>query len=100
MEKRKLEETKSLASIWREKLDWYLQEATDEEYDEEEVRAIRSVLKMIEGEELDESYYNAEKGLERFKSTLKVRMRIADEMRRLQAGEVSLTDYLDDEELT
>ncbi len=52
--------------------------------------------KMIE--ELDDSYYNAEKGLERFKETLEIRMRIQDEMRRLQAGEVSLADYPDDDE--
>ena len=100
MSKQDVQENENLATYWRRKLDWYTWEATKEEYDEEEVRAIRAILEMVESEgELDESYYNAEKSLERFRDTLDMRLRIQDEMRRLQAGEVRLADYPDDEEV-
>ena len=99
MSKQDVQENENLATYWRRKLEWYTTEATAEEYDEEEVRAIRAVLKMVESEgELDESYYNAEKSLQRFRDTLDIRMRIQDEMRRTLAGEVSLADYPEDEE--
>lgn len=99
MSKQDVQENENLATYWRRKLEWYTTEATAEEYDEEEVRAIRAVLEMVDSEgELDESYYNAEKSLQRFRDTLDIRMRIQDEMRRTLAGEVSLADYPEDEE--
>lgn len=99
MSKQDVQENENLATYWRRKLEWYTTEATAEEYDEEEVRAIRAVLEMVESEgELDESYYNAEKSLQRFRDTLDIRLRIQDEMRRTLAGEVSLADYPEDEE--
>lgn len=75
-------EQNNLVTYWRKKLDWYLNEATEEEYNEEEVSAIKSILEIMESEKLDESYYNPEKGWERFKATLDTRMKIQDEMRR------------------
>ena len=75
-------EPNNLAIYWRNKLDWYLNKATIEEYDEEEVLAIKSILDIIESEKLDESYYNPEQGWERFKATLDMRMKIQDEMQR------------------
>ena len=99
MSKQDVQENENLATYWRRKLEWYTTEATAEEYDEEEVKAIRAVLEMVESEEeLDESYYNAEKSLQRFRDTLDIRLRIQDEMRRTLAGEVSLADYPEDEE--
>lgn len=99
MSKQDVRETENMAAYWRRKLDWYTREATAEEYNEEEVRAIRTILGIIESEsELDESYYNAEKGLERFRATLDMRLRIQDEMRRTMAGEVSLADYPEEDE--
>ncbi len=82
----------------RGRLNWLVNEAPKEEYSDEEVKAIRNLLDVMETEELDTSYYNPEKGFERFKETLEIRMRIQDEMRRTQAGEVSLADYPDDDE--
>lgn len=79
---KKTVEQNNLVTYWRNKLDWYANEATEEEYNDEEVRAIKSILEIMESEELDESYYNPEKGWERFKETLDVRMRIQDEMQR------------------
>lgn len=75
-------EPNNLAIYWRNKLDWYLNEATVEEYDEEEVLAIKSILDIIESEKLDENYYNPEQGWERFKATLDMRMKIQDEMKK------------------
>lgn len=99
MSKQDVREMENMAAYWRRKLDWYTREATAEEYDEEEVRAIRNILEIVEAEsELDESYYNAEKGLERFRATLDMRLRIQDEMRRMMAGEVSLADYPEEDE--
>ncbi len=101
MSKQVVQENENLTTYWRRKLDWYTREATKEEYDEEEVRAIRAILEIVESEgELDESYYNAEKSLERFRDTLDIRLRIQDEMRRTLAGEVRLADYPEDEEST
>ncbi|MBR5248224.1 MAG: hypothetical protein IKV27_04670 [Lachnospiraceae bacterium] len=79
---RDIYEQNSLVTYWRKKLNWYMHEATDEEYDEEEILAIKSILDIMEYEELDESYYNPEKGFERFKETLDIRMKIQDEMQR------------------
>ena len=99
MSKQDVRETENMAAYWRRKLDWYTREATAEEYNEEEVRAIRNILEIVESEsELDESYYNAEKGLERFRATLDMRLRIQNEMRRTMAGEVSLADYPEEDE--
>ncbi len=89
---------KKVVEDLRGRLNWLLSEASEDEYSEEEVEAIRRLLDVIEPDELDEGYYNAEKGFERFKETLEIRMRIQDETRRLQAGEVSLADYLDEDE--
>lgn len=101
MSKQNEQENESLVTYWRQKLDWYMQEATAEEYNEEEVRALKSILEIVESEkELDKNYYNAEKSLERFMATLDMRLQIQDEMRRLQAGEVSLADYPEDDETT
>lgn len=77
-----ISEQNNLVTYWRNKLDWYMQEATDEEYDEEEILAIKSILDIMETEKLDENYYNPEKGFERFKETLDIRMKIQDEMQR------------------
>lgn len=85
----------------QERLNWYLNEASEEEYNEEEVRAIKNLLEVMDPEkpeELDESYYNADMAFERFKATLDIRMRIQDEMRRFMAGEVTLADYPDDDD--
>lgn len=90
---------KKMIEELRGRLNWFVNEASEEEYNDEEVKAIRKLLDVMEPEELDESYYNAEKALERFKATLEIRMRIQDEMRRFQAGEVSLADYPDDDEI-
>ena len=99
MSKQDVRENENLVTYWRRKLEWYTTEATADEYDEEEVRALRSVLEMVESEEeLDETYYNAEKGLQRFRDTLDIRLRIQDEMRRTLAGEVRLANYPEDED--
>lgn len=58
----------------------------------------KSIIQECREENLDESYYNAEKGWERFKETLDVRMRTQDEMRRFLNGEVTLADYPDDDD--
>lgn len=76
-----------------ERLNWFQNEASEQEYCEEEVQAIRNLLDVMESEQLDETYYNPEKAFERFRQTMDIRMRIQDEMRRFQAGEVSLADY-------
>lgn len=91
------EENKKQATYWHKRLNWYLNEATTEEYDEEEVQAIMDLLKVLDPEGSEEDYYTPEKGFERFRQTLEIRMRIQDEFERLQAGEVSLADYPDDE---
>ncbi len=77
-----ISEQNNLVTYWRNKLNWYMQEATDEEYDEEEILAIKSILDIMECEKLNESYYNPEKGFERFTETLDIRMKIQDEMQR------------------
>lgn len=67
---------------WRDKLEWYKYKASEEEYNEEEVRAIKPVLGFMESEELDESYYNAEKSRDRFEATLNIRLKIQEEIQK------------------
>lgn len=74
----------SLVQYWHDKLEWYTYKANEDEYDEEEVRAIMSILEIMESEELDESYYNADKSLERFKDTLNIRLRIQEEIQKTE----------------
>ena len=100
MEKIKTDKMKMIEDL-QERLNWYLNEASEDEYNEEEVRAIKNLLEVMDPEkpeELDESYYNADMAFERFKATLDIRMRIQDEMRRFLAGEVTLADYPDDDD--
>ena len=74
----------SLMKYWRDKLEWYKYKANEEEYNEEEVRALTSVLEIMESEELDESYYNAEKSRDRFGTTLNIRLKIQEEMQKVK----------------
>lgn len=96
MDKQNTKENKQQAIYWRKRLNWYLNEATTEEYDEEEVQAIMDLLRVLDPEGYEEEYYTPEKGLERFWQTYEIRKRIQDEFERLQAGEVSLADYSDE----
>lgn len=66
------------------------------ENDAKEAKTIKNVLNIIEAEKFDETYYNAEKSLERFNKTLEIRMRIHEEMFRFSAREVTLADYSND----
>ncbi len=75
----------NMERFYRDKLEWYMNEATEDEYNEEEVRSINSILKNMDLEELDENVYNAEKGFERFMATLDIRMKIHDEMEKMNA---------------
>ena len=43
MSKQDVRENENLVTYWRRKLEWYTTEATADEYDEEEVRALRSL---------------------------------------------------------
>ena len=96
MDKQSTKESKQQATYWRRRLNWYLNEASTEEYDEEEVQAIMDLLPVLDPEGYEEEYYTPEKGLERFWQTYEIRKRIQDEFERLQAGEVSLADYPDE----
>ncbi len=96
MDKQSTKENKQQATYWRKRLNWYLNEASTEEYDEEEVQAIMDLLPVLDPEGYKEEYYTPEKGLERFWQTYEIRKRIQDEFERLQAGEVSLADYPDE----
>ncbi len=99
MEKNKTDKTKMIEDL-QERLNWFVNEASEDEYNEEEVKAIKNLLEVMapqEPNDLDESYYNPEMAFERFKATLDIRMRIQDEMRRFLAGEVTLADYPDDD---
>lgn len=100
MEKNKTDKTKMIEDL-QERLNWFVNEASEDEYNEEEVKAIKNLLDVMapqEPNDLDESYYNPEMAFERFKATLDIRMRIQDEMRRFLAGEVTLADYPDDDD--
>ena len=100
MEKNKTDKTKIIEDL-QQRLNWLISEATEDEYNEEEVKAIKNLLQIMapqEPNDLDESYYNPEMAFERFKATLDIRMRIQDEMRRFLSGEVTLADYPDDED--
>ncbi len=100
MEKNKTDKTKMIEDL-QERLNWFVNEASEDEYNEEEVKAIKNLLEVMapqESHDLDESYYNPEMAFERFKATLDIRMRIQDEMRRFLAGEVTLADYPDDDD--
>ena len=96
MDKQNTKENKQQAIYWRKRLNWYLNEATTEEYDEAEVQAIMDLLPVLDPEGYKEEYYTPEKGLERFWQTYEIRKRIQDEFERLEAGEVSLADYEDE----
>ncbi len=96
MDKQSAKENKQQATYWRKRLNWYLNEASTEEYDEEEVQAIMDLLPVLDPEGYEEEYYTPEKGLERFWQTYEIRERIQAEFERLQAGEVSLADYPDE----
>lgn len=97
MDKQNTKENKQQAIYWRKRLNWYLNEATTEEYDEAEVQAIMDLLPVLDPEGYKEEYYTPEKSLERFWQTYEIRKRIQDEFERLEAGEVSLADYEDEE---
>ncbi len=86
------EYNKEQAAYWRKRLNWYLNEATCEEYDEEQVQAIMDLLKVLDPEGSKKDYYTPEKGLERFQQTYEIRERIRDEFDKLQAGEVNLEE--------
>ena len=96
MDKQSIKENKQQANYWRKRLNWYLNEASAEEYDEAEVQAIMDLIPVLDPEGYKEEYYTPEKGLERFWQTYEIRQRIQDEFERLQAGEVSLADYPDE----
>ena len=101
MEKNKTDKTKMIEDL-QKRLNWFINEASEDEYNEEEAKAIKNLLEVMasqEPDDLDESYYNPEMAFERFKATLDIRMRIQDEMRRFLAGEVTLADYPDDDEM-
>lgn len=57
--KEKLEE-------YRKKLNWYVFEATDEEYDEEEVIALINKIRILDPIEIGEDYFTPDKSLKRF----------------------------------
>ena len=97
MDQQNVKENKQQAAFWRKRLNWYLNEATTEEYNEEEVQAIMDLLRVLDPEGAKEDYYSPEKSLERFWQTYEMRERIQKEFERLQAGEVTLADYPDEE---
>lgn len=90
-------EIKNQAIYWRKKLNWYLNDATPDEYNEEEVQELMDLLDVLDPESRKEDYYTAENSLNRFKQTLDIRLRIHDEFDKLLRGEASLADYPDDE---
>lgn len=81
----------------RARLNWLVYEASDDEFNEEEVKALMDLIRIMDPAENDESYFTAEKSLERFWKSFEQRDKIYEEFEKLKAGKVSLADYPDDE---
>lgn len=84
----------------RARLNWFLYEADVDEFNEEEVLALINLINVTDPAKVDEDYYKPEKALERFWKSYELRNEIYEEFEKLKAGEVSVADYPDDEELT
>lgn len=84
----------------RARLNWFLYEADVDEFNEEEVLALINLIKVTDPVKIDEDYFKPEKALERFWKTYDLRNEIYEEFEKLKAGEVSVADYPDDEDLT
>lgn len=98
MEDERRKEKQKVIKDLRARLNWFLYEAKDEEYNEEEIRALIELIKVMDPVKIDEDYFETEKALERFWKTYDLRNEIYEEFEKLQAGKVSLADYPDDEE--
>lgn len=83
----------------RTRLNWYIYEATEEEFDEAEVKAIVDLLKVMEPVDTADGYFTAERALERFWKINAERQAIEEEFEQLKAGRVKWSDYpgFDDE---
>lgn len=68
----------------RKELDWYVHEASDLEYDQDKVRAMLNLVKILDPPDFDEDDFTPEKGLERFWKTMEFRQQIHEEMERMQ----------------
>ena len=83
----------------RTRLNWYIYEATEEEFDEAEVKAIVELLKVMEPVDTADGYFTAERALERFWKIHAERQALEEEFEQLKAGRVKWSDYpgFDDE---
>lgn len=77
----------------RKKLDWYVHEASDIEYNEAEVHTMLKLVKLMDPPDFSKDEFTSEKALERFWKTLELRQQIHEEMERMKKHGLKILEY-------
>lgn len=93
MDKMCKKESEQLIGSLQERLKWLVNEATDEEFDVEEIRGIINQLRSMRP--IEEEDLTPESGLARFWKTLELREQIKLEMEKMGAGKSKDENFLE-----
>lgn len=77
----------------RKKLDWYVHEASDMEYNEAEVHTMLELVKLMDPPDFAKDEFTSEKAAERFWNTLELRRQIHEEMERMKKQGLKIVEY-------
>ncbi len=95
MGKQMNEDKEQMIKHLRKRLDWYIYQSADEEYNEEEVCAMIDLLKVLDPPKVPEDFLEPENALKRFWDSFEERQEMEEEFERLKVGESKLSDFPD-----